>query len=282
MEITQAVKRKWYKVTLFKGDYDLDEILYYLCGLGSSGTEEKDGILETYFPYQNHESAVNSLKHFLIDLGCENCFGREYIIEEENWCLNWQKGFRIIRLTDKIVICPCWLESEVEAEVKLVIKPEMAFGTGTHPTTQMALRLMEKLLKPGMSVLDAGCGSGILTIAALKMGANSVDCWDIDPNVRNNFIENINLNNILGGYNLIVGDVTFLRQLTYDLVVCNIDKKVNLRMLSVIFQSCTRPVIVFTGLLNEDREDFVSEILKLRLDFVDEISQGEWIAIVVN
>lgn len=108
------------------------------------------------------------------------------VIEETNWAEAWKQFFKPRRIGRRFIVCPSWeTASAGPADVVLNLDPGQAFGTGEHPTTQMMLELMEEFVRPGQTVFDIGCGSGILSVAALKMGAQTVTCTDLDlPSVR--------------------------------------------------------------------------------------------------
>ncbi len=118
-------------------------------------------------------------------------------ILDEDWMAAWKKHYQPIKIGKKMVIVPAWINKDFPGRLPIRINPGMAFGTGTHPSTQLCLQLLEEVIRPAQSVIDVGCGSGILSIAALKLGADFVLGVDIDPaaviatveNAANNQIE---------------------------------------------------------------------------------------------
>ncbi len=118
-------------------------------------------------------------------------------VQDEDWANSWKKYFHTDKVGEHIVIQPSWEEYEPEpGEVVLRLDPGAAFGTGTHPTTSMCLRSLEKLVKPGMTVFDVGTGSGVLAIAAAKLGAKAVWAVDYDPTAVRVARENIEANGV--------------------------------------------------------------------------------------
>lgn len=117
-------------------------------------------------------------------------------IQEEDWMAAWKKHYQPIKIGKKLVILPAWIKKEFPGRIPVRINPSMAFGTGTHPSTQLCLQLLEEVIQPGCVVMDIGCGSGILSVAAVKLGASHVLGVDVDPaailstreNARNNQI----------------------------------------------------------------------------------------------
>ena len=106
---------------------------------------------------------------------------QETVVEEEDWQHAWKEHFHVLRVGKRMVVSPTWREHKAKkSDIVVTLDPGMAFGTGHHPTTRMCLELLEKMVKPVMSVLDVGCGSGILSIAAAKLRARSVLGLEID------------------------------------------------------------------------------------------------------
>ena len=119
-------------------------------------------------------------------------------LREEDWATSWQKYYRPIQLVKRVYIVPDWMRGEPapQGRTPLYLNPGLTFGTGAHPTTQLCLELLEEVLRPGDRVLDLGCGSGILAIAALALGASQAVGVDIDPKAADVAFENAALNGI--------------------------------------------------------------------------------------
>jgi ribosomal protein L11 methyltransferase len=128
-------------------------------------------------------------------------------IEENNWMEAWKKNYHPIPVGSKLIVVPVWLEAPPGQRIPIRIEPGMAFGTGTHPTTQLCLEIMENLIRPGEPTIDIGSGSGILSIAALKLGASHALGVDIDPQTLDSARENAANNQVTSGLELGVGSV---------------------------------------------------------------------------
>jgi ribosomal protein L11 methyltransferase len=103
-------------------------------------------------------------------------------VSEENWAEAWKQHYHPLRVGQRIVVRPTWEPADLKPDdIEIALDPGMAFGTGTHPTTQLCLEAIEDWMPPGQSVLDLGCGSGILSIAAAKLGASNIFAIDVDP-----------------------------------------------------------------------------------------------------
>ncbi len=132
-------------------------------------------------------------------------------LQENDWAEAWKFAYRPIPVGERLMIVPAWLENPDPQRIPLLLDPGMAFGTGTHPTTQMCLAEVERLTQPGITVLDVGCGSGILSIAALKLGAAEAIGVDTDPQAVQVARENAARNGVAAGIQAAEGSVEALR-----------------------------------------------------------------------
>ena len=166
-------------------------------------------------------------------------------LKEEDWAFGWQKYYKPMEIGRRLLVVPEWEKDTVDCggRVPLILDPGLAFGTGSHATTQLCLQALEKTVRPGDRVLDLGCGSGILSIAALKLGAESAQAVDIDEKCLNVAYENAALNGIgWDRYTVRVGDVLSDEALRaelgggYDIVVANIVADVILGLAPMVRQ----------------------------------------------
>ena len=128
-------------------------------------------------------------------------------LAEEDWANAWKASYHPLRIGRHFLIIPAWQTTEVErrpGDIPVILDPGMAFGTGLHPSTQLCMLAMEDAVQPGQRVLDAGCGSGILSIAAVRLGAARVDAFDIDPIAVRATEENAALNDLPVSINVLV------------------------------------------------------------------------------
>lgn len=145
-------------------------------------------------------------------------------VAEEDWANNWKQYYKPLRVGEHVLIKPTWEEAEVlEGDVVVELDPGMAFGTGSHASTAMCLEYLEKIIRPGDRVLDIGTGSGILGIAALKLGASHVDAVDIDPMAVKIAGENARQNGFdETAFTVMEGDLADRIAGAYDVVIANI------------------------------------------------------------
>lgn len=176
-------------------------------------------------------------------------------VEEQNWVQLTQSQFDPIRVSDRLWIVPSWHESPDPAAVNLVLDPGMAFGTGSHPTTRLCLEWLERNVSEGCSVLDYGCGSGILAIAAARLGAAQVAGVDIDPQA----VEAARANAERNGVTALFADSAEPVAGEYDVVVANILSN-PLRVLAPAICAHVRPGgrLALSGILREQIDEIVA------------------------
>lgn len=274
--------KKWLRYEFPKGNFDHEILLAMLADIPCLGIEEQEKAVVAYFDAvetDNIEQQIQEILRFFPD--SDITYSRTSV-PNQNWHLNWQDYFKPIRISPGIAVYPHWEKYHGAEPVQIAITPGMAFGTGTHATTQMALKLLEKAIKPGMRVLDAGCGGGILTIVALKLGAAFVEAWDIDPNVEDNFREQMELNGISDRFKLTIGDVTRHDDYNFNLILSNIERKPNLALLENMHKLGKVPPCIFTGILKDEYAMFKAKVLNYGLVFKEEMFQDEWAALATE
>ena len=211
--------------------------------------------------------------------------------EDIDWINNWKKFFGSFYLDD-ILIKPTWEERKPgdEGKVMIEIDPGISFGTGKHETTQLCIRQLRKYMKAGDRVLDVGCGSGILSVAALKLGAGAVVGTDIDEACLTSTRDNFDVNHVshdLGTFycgNLI--DDAALREMVgggYDIVVANILADVIVPMADVLF-SCLRAggICITSGIIDFKETEVASALTAAGFAIAEITYQGEWVSITVK
>ena len=205
-------------------------------------------------------------------------------VDEKDWAHAWKAYFNVTRITGKIVVKPEWKDyTPAPGEVIINIDPGMAFGTGIHPTTSMCLALLEEHVQPGKTLLDVGCGSGILMIGAAKLGAGAMTGIDVDPVAVDITQQNLEKNAIaLDGVTL--GAVTLDKtpEIGYDLICANIIAQV---IVSIMPDIATRlapdGTAILSGIIEERVPDIYAALDAQNLRCVKKISQEEWVALVV-
>ena len=202
-------------------------------------------------------------------------------LENEDWAENWKKSYKPFRLGRHIVIKPGWEEYSPDTGDKIItIDPGLAFGTGTHETTGMCVALVEENVKPGMTAMDIGTGTGILAIAAAHMGAKSVLASDIDEVAVKVAKENVEINGFSGVITCKAGNLLEVAEGPVDVVIANIIADVIINICAEVRQ-LVKPggVFICSGIAKEREEDVVTALKKAGYGKLDIRRNGEWVAI---
>ena len=217
-------------------------------------------------------------------------------IADQNWMEAWKQHYKPILIGQRLLILPAWLESPEPKRIPIKIDPGMAFGTGTHPTTQLCLELMEVSFEKRLTfnvqrstVIDVGCGSGILSIAALKLGAKTVLGVDIDIESVKNSRENANTNGV--GEELILrqGSVTEILSGSFPfksapLVVANILAPIIIRLFDAGLADLVEPngEIILSGILDHQAESVIAAGRAKGLKISDQRQIADWVALALQ
>lgn len=207
-------------------------------------------------------------------------------LPETDWEESWKENYPPQEIGEKLVVLPYWLADSYEGDrLPVILDPGLTFGTGAHPSTQMVIGAMEKLLKPGGSCLDLGSGSGILSIAALRLGAKSAIGVDIDPKAEDIARENSRYN----GYDspeftALTGNVLSDKKLMdtlcarrYDLVLVNIVADVIIALSPVLPQVLdAQSTLICSGILDTRLDDVVSALQKAGLTVTQTFAKEDW------
>ena len=237
------------------------------------------------------ESAILALK----DSDEDNLLGRLFVsseqVKEEDWCNNWKQYFKPLYVGENILICPEWEDvPENSAKTVFKINPGMSFGTGSHETTQLCIEQMEKYIKKEHSVLDIGCGSGILSIIAMLLGAKDAVAIDIDPNAVDVALENAERNGVsINNYHTIAGNILSDKALVenlsknhYDIIFANIVADVIIALKPILLELMDDDTVIITsGIINTRLEDVLSEYKNSSLEIVNVIQKGEWASVTL-
>jgi len=211
-------------------------------------------------------------------------------IADQNWMEAWKQHYKPIPIGQRLLILPAWMESPELERIAIKIEPGMAFGTGTHPTTQLCLAFMEEYPDlTGYRVIDVGCGSGILSIAAIRLGASSALGVDIDEESINKSRENANINEVGDEFILGLGSVQEILDGKFEfnkapLVVANILASVIVRLFDVGLADLIEEngTIILSGILQE-QEHIVGDAAQAKgLRMNERRQMGDWVALKMS
>lgn len=210
---------------------------------------------------------------------------KEKTIQNVEWEDSYKESVKPIIIDKAICIRPPWEEENSQVEYDIEIEPKMAFGTGTHETTRGCLRAIKNNFKNGMSFVDIGCGSGVLSILADKMGASYIKAIDYDPISVSNTIENFEINKVTAENEVLHGSIEQCdSDKPYDFVCANIIKVTILSMIPRLVELTKQNggILVLSGLLDIDEPDIIETLLKFRLNRYKILSENEWRTFIIK
>jgi len=255
-----------------KGNVD---IIQSLLGIDCLGTYFENGAAQLYFDGGKKDDIEVSLQKINADFQFQWKWKKQI---KEDWHLAWQENFTPVIIGKKLAVIPHW-QDNFPADIVIKIKPGMAFGTGHHETTWLMLNQILKYVNSGISVLDLGAGSGILSIAAIKLGAEKVDAIEFDSDCESNFNENLQLNNLDAIIPFHNHDVLVWNKFDYDIILANINCNV-IESLIPKFKG-TKAMIILSGLLETDYLVIEKLCQTHQLKILGKMVKGEWICLVL-
>ncbi|WP_322513234.1 50S ribosomal protein L11 methyltransferase [Chloroflexus sp.] len=265
--------------------------------------------LRTYLPLDAQvEETRQRIEHALWHVGQIRPLGpiQTRTLAEEDWANAWKQFYPVLRIGERTVIVPSWLEYQPQPnDIVLLLDPGMAFGTGLHPTTKLCLQLLERLVRPGQQVLDLGTGSGILAIAAAKLGAGAVLALDNDPIAVRVAQENVERNQVGAVVKVAEGSLgagqamghwlsgdfgpetpdpalsANTPQASFDVIAANLIAKV-LILLAPDLAAALKPggYLVSSGIIDVKEAEVVAAFAAAGLTQLERHVEGEWVALV--
>lgn len=247
---------------------------------------EKDrtkGIIHVYIsPEENPAEAVSFLRERYTAQGIAFTIDTADCVMED-WLNNWKKYFKPIAVGQSLLIRPTWEDTyDAKGRKVLHLEPGLAFGTGTHETTRLCMELLEQFVKPGMRVLDVGCGSGILSVAALLLGADSAVGVDIDALAVKTAAENAEINGVAQQFTAVCGNLTEKITGKFDLVVANIVADVILTLTENIPQYLHPDSVYLVSGVIDAREQEVQTVIAEKFEILERKEEKGWVALAVT
>jgi ribosomal protein L11 methyltransferase len=233
-------------------------------------------------PEDNIGEAVSFLRERLTAARIDHAINRSNV-QDDDWLNNWRKFFKPMPIGKRLLINPSWFtDTDPDGRAVLNIDPGLAFGTGKHETTRLCLETLERYIKGGESVLDVGCGSGILGIGAVLLGAGSAFGVDIDEVAVRTANENALVNRVEEKFTAIAGDLVDKVDGKYDIIVANIVADAIIA-LSASVKAFMKPdsVYIVSGII-DTRADDVKNAVRDSFDIVEENTMGGWYCFVLR
>jgi ribosomal protein L11 methyltransferase len=286
----------WARITVTTAQEASEAVANLLFELNATGVELKDNEASTvnliaHYPLDDRVGArMQKLRDFLTELPTWGIQPHPATIDlkhvkSEKWEEAWKSAFPPQRVGSRIVIAPTWIDvPHNETEILIQLNPGMAFGTGYHPTTRLSLELLERTVEPHHQVADIGTGSGILTIAAIKLGAKHVDAIEIDPTAIPIAAANFQANGVAPKVHLSQGDGLRGIENRYHLIIGNILTKAILPMIPFCVQRVyPEGIIIFSGILETEFAQVKSVLEANQFQCLEVVSEAEdkvtWIGI---
>lgn len=264
--------------TITTEDYQQDLLIGALGEIGFDTFEEVDLGFKAYIPVDDFDqatldetlSAYREMFTFSYDI---------VLIPQKNWNEVWESNFEAIQISDQVFVRATFHAPKPEFPYEIVIDPKMAFGTGHHQTTAMMMGLMLENDFAGKTVLDMGCGTGILAILAAKLGAAELTAIDYDPVCYESTIENSTLNNI-ANITALCGSKETIPNVQYDIILANINRNILIDQMERYSQAL-KPggEIYFSGFYESPDLDIITdEARKYNLKYITHKKDKEWVA----
>lgn len=278
----------WLAVAVSAEAQAIESVANFLFENGSLGVEEKEGKVIGYFPgdmeFSRFEARlilfIQSLSHLGLQVGSP--LFRKF--KDEDWSKKWRRFFRPVRVGSHFIARPPWASGKSgRDDIVLNIMPRMAFGTGTHESTKICLVFLETILLQSQTVLDLGTGSGILAIAAAKLGAARVLAVDIDEVCMANARENTAANHVNKVVEVRLGSLESTGSETFDLVMANINRNVIIPLLPEMKQTLNKDGrIMLSGILESEKLLIEKAVHDCGCEILNQKQMGEWIGFVTS
>jgi ribosomal protein L11 methyltransferase len=293
--MTQFIAKEWLVAEALVCAELVDAVSCFMHEMCSHGVTIQDDVSQSvvtaYFSPEMSDKVRMDLEDYIISLS-QNFpeFPRPQISYRttlsENWAVAWKDNFKVMEVGSKLMVSPPWLSPETKDRHLIIIEPAEAFGTGSHETTQGCLELLEEIMlereKQALrcSVLDVGCGSGILAIAATKLGADSVTAIDNDPVAIESAVENAELNKVNGKIRFECRAIESGER-RFDVVIANLDARTLTSTVGALKETFTDSLVV-SGVTVDQWPSLKEQFEAKSLNLLKELIKQEWVSAVFS
>ncbi|MGA9406941.1 MAG: 50S ribosomal protein L11 methyltransferase [Bacteroidota bacterium] len=265
----------------------LRELLsFQLYELGFTGFLENSNGLHCYIPKQLWNDTLQNELRALLNNERPSPITISSIaeIQNQNWNRQWEESIQPVKISEKIIITPSWHSvPENEGKIVLVIDPKMSFGTGYHESTRLMLRMMERYVTPRSFVLDVGTGTGVLAIAAVKLGSRFAIGVDIDEWSQVNARENVERNGCANRVDIRLGSLETVKELEFDFILANITRGRIIELLpSMIVKLGKNGMFLLSGLLTDDEAIIEKALRQNACTLLSSAKENEWISVAAQ
>lgn len=281
--------KNWLQMTVPVSNETNELVSNFLFEIGVEGVVEGKGILTAYFPPPfSSDKLVQLVQNYLDELkkmghSIPSITIRVDEIQDRDWNEEWKKNYGLVWISDRILIKPSWTAlPQNPPQCTIEIDPEMAFGTGTHATTSLTLRLLQKNIHGNERILDIGTGTGILSIAAVMLGAKEAIAFDIDPVAAHTAVHNAMKNKVNENIHVFAGSLQSLVKTKFDVIVANVNRSVILKLLFSMPELLDYDgKIILSGILDSEETMLRDAFTAHRLQVLEMASEDEWVAFEV-
>ncbi|MGB2868300.1 MAG: 50S ribosomal protein L11 methyltransferase [Bacteroidota bacterium] len=282
--------KRWYRISLKIPLSYQDLIVGQLASNGLEGFLQEEDFLHCFVPVERWKARQRrdfnqTLKRFRKEFPRIPLNHTTAVLLDRNWNRTWEKSAGIVDATPRIVIKPSWKKLRKKDRGKMILRidPKMSFGTGHHETTRLTLLLLEQHLRPKTTLLDFGCGTGVLAIAGAKLGASRVTALDMDPWSVDNARENVRNNRVGKHVSVIHGSAEKISSKRFDFIAANIDLPTITKYLPALLKSLNHGgLMVLAGLLISDLKSILPLLQKSNLIPFELVEEGEWVAFALS
>jgi ribosomal protein L11 methyltransferase len=269
-----------------------DAVVGFLCDCGSIGVEVQNFdaeqvILRAFFPSERSPHISEVLRHLASRLPESSRDSLAIaLVPDEDWMERWRQSLSPFRVGNSFLVIPTSCDTtgiHQDGRTRIFIEPGMAFGTGTHESTQLCLRALETMKVAGKAVLDVGTGAGILSIAAVLLGAKQVWACDVDATATRVAMENFALNQVSERVRVWTGSLNALHQQAVDIGVANLTARIFERLWPDLERTLPPGShLICSGILREQEDDFKAQMRQHRFAVEREDVAGDWVGIVAR
>lgn len=243
--------------------------------------EEPDKLIATFLDSEWTSEMRNELIQSLQNIDKNADILSEVFLNAQNWNEEFEKNIPVVNISDRIAILPEWKKFEVSVDIPIIINPKMSFGTGQHETTRLIAKLMEKYIKPDQFWIDAGTGTGVLAILAIKLGATRAFAFDNNEWSIENATENFEINTVSESIDLIEADIENITLPKADGIVANLYANLVRNSLPKFYNSLASKngILLVSGILVYDRDEVVKSAASLNFELIDSLQESEWVSL---